>query len=81
MFQNITYFLIFGKPLIMYLGILTLLAFLFTASIAVMNLKGIRIIPFKWHPVVLDLPFFLHWFTGCSGCWHISDAPKTQVPA
>ena len=50
MFQDITYFLIFGKPLIMYLGILTLLAFLFTASIAVMNLKGIRTIPFKWHP-------------------------------
>ena len=50
MFQNITYFLIFGKPLIMYLGILTLLAFLFTASIAVMTLKGIRKIPFKWHP-------------------------------
>jgi hypothetical protein len=50
MFQDITYFLIFGKPLIMYLGILTLLAFLFTASIAVMNLKGIHTIPFKWHP-------------------------------
>jgi hypothetical protein len=50
MFQNITYFLIFGKPLIMYIGILTLFAFLFTASIAVMTLKGIRTIPFKWHP-------------------------------
>jgi hypothetical protein len=50
MFQNITYFLIFGKPLIMYLGIVTLIAFLFTASIAVMNLKGIRTIPFQWHP-------------------------------
>jgi hypothetical protein len=50
MLQNITYFLIFGKPLIMYLGILTLLAFLFTASIAVMTMKGIRTIPFRWHP-------------------------------
>jgi hypothetical protein len=50
MFQNITYFLIFGKPLIMYLGIVTLITFLFTASIAVMNLKGIHTIPFKWHP-------------------------------
>ena len=50
MFQDITYFLIFGKPLIMYLGILTLLAILFTASIAVLNLKGIRTIPFRWHP-------------------------------
>ena len=50
MFQEITYYLIFGKPLIMYLGILTLLAFLFTAAIAVMNLKGVRTIPYRWHP-------------------------------
>jgi predicted ferric reductase len=34
----------------MYLGILTLLAFLFTALIAVMNMKGIQTIPFRWHP-------------------------------
>ena len=51
MFQEITYFLIFGKPLIMYLGILTLLAILVTAAIAIMNKKGIRTIPFRWHPV------------------------------
>jgi hypothetical protein len=50
MLQDITYFPIFGRPLIMYLGILTLLAFLFTASIAVMTMKGIRTIPFRWHP-------------------------------
>lgn len=49
MFQEITYYLIFGKPLIMYLGILTLLAILFTASIAVMTMKGIRTIPLRWH--------------------------------
>ncbi len=50
MFQEISYYLIFGKPLIMYLGILTLFLFLFAASIAIMNMKGIRRIPFKWHP-------------------------------
>jgi len=50
MLQEISYFLIFGKPLIMYLGILTLFLFLFVASIAVMNKKGIRTIPFRWHP-------------------------------
>lgn len=50
MLENINYFPIFGKPLIMYVGILTLLSFLFTALIAVMNKKGVRIIPFKWHP-------------------------------
>jgi hypothetical protein len=50
MLQNISYALIFGKPLIMYLGILTLAGFLFTASIPVLNKRGIRIIPFAWHP-------------------------------
>ena len=51
MFQEITYYLIFGKPLILYLGILTLLAILFTAAIAIMNKKGLRVIPIRWHPV------------------------------
>jgi len=50
MFQDITYALIFGKPLIMYLGIFTLLSFLATASIGVLNMKGITTIPFVWHP-------------------------------
>lgn len=50
MFRNITYFLIFGKPLIMYVGILTLFSFLFTATIAILNKKGIQKIPFAWHP-------------------------------
>jgi hypothetical protein len=50
MLQNIIYFPIFGLPLIVYLGILTLLSFLFTASIALMNVRGKNWIPFKWHP-------------------------------
>jgi hypothetical protein len=50
MLQNISYALFFGKPLIMYLGILTLAGFLLTASIAILNRRGIRVIPFRWHP-------------------------------
>ena len=50
MFQEISYALFFGKPLILYLGILTLFAFLFTATIAILNFKGVRTIPFTWHP-------------------------------
>lgn len=46
---NIAYYLIFGKPLILYIGILTLTSFLITASIAILNKKGIHKIPFKWH--------------------------------
>jgi len=67
MFQDITYFLIFGKPLIMYLGILTLLAFLFTATIAAMNLQGIRTIPFKWHPRCAAVAIFLALVHGLLG--------------
>ena len=36
----------------MYLGIVTLLAFLITASIGVLIVKGIGRINFKWHKVM-----------------------------
>ncbi|MDD5181789.1 MAG: hypothetical protein PHC66_01300 [Candidatus Nanoarchaeia archaeon] len=53
MLQNISYFMIFGKPLIMYLGILVLLLFLTTASLGYMIFKGIKLngVPVKlnWH--------------------------------
>lgn len=67
MFQDITYYLIFGKPLIMYLGILTLLAFLFTASIAIMTMKGFRTIPFRWHPRCAALAIVLAVVHGLLG--------------
>jgi len=50
MLESISYYLIFGKPLIMYLGMLTLSSFLFTASISIMNKRGFHKIPFRWHP-------------------------------
>jgi hypothetical protein len=51
MVSQIAYTLVFGKPVIMYLGIITYLSLLFTAFISVSNVKyGIHIIPFKWHP-------------------------------
>lgn len=50
MIHSIAYVLIFGKPLIMYGGILTFLLLLSTATIGALNLKGISVIPFKCHP-------------------------------
>ncbi len=50
MLEDVTYYLIFGKPLIMYLGLMTLLSFSFTASIAIMDKRGLKIIPFRYHP-------------------------------
>lgn len=49
MFRNIAYYLIFGKPLIMYLGILTFCLIIFTALVGYMNLHGKTMIPLKWH--------------------------------
>ncbi len=48
--QQVAYYSILGKPVVMYFGIITLLSLLFTASISIMNLRGITYIPFKWHP-------------------------------
>jgi len=67
MFRNIAYFLIFGKPLIMYLGILTLFSLLFTALIGFLNFKGIHKIPFKWHlrmAVILIILAIIHGLLG-----------------
>jgi isoprenylcysteine carboxyl methyltransferase (ICMT) family protein YpbQ len=51
MISSLAHALILGKPLIMYMGIITYLSLIFTATIAVLNLKfAVRAIPFKWHP-------------------------------
>lgn len=46
-----------GFPLVAYLGILTFLSFLFTASIGYTNHHGIKWIPFKWHPRMVIISF------------------------
>jgi hypothetical protein len=48
--RNIALLPILGKPFIIYLGIITLISFLFTASISILNKRGVRYVPFKWHP-------------------------------
>jgi len=67
MFKYIAYFLIFGKPLILYTGILTLLSFLFTALIGLLNFKGIHKIPFKWHPRMAVISITLALIHGLMG--------------
>jgi hypothetical protein len=49
MVKNIGYSLIFGKPVLFYLGIVTFLSFLFTALVGSLNMKGNHRIPLKWH--------------------------------
>lgn len=67
MFRNIAYFLIFGKPLIMYTGVLTLISFLFTAVIGFLNYHGIRKIPFKFHPWMAAISIILAIIHGAMG--------------
>jgi len=67
MLNNITYFLIFGKPLIMYLGIITLLSFLITAFIGIFIIKGIGKIPFKLHFIMAAISITLAIIHGTLG--------------
>lgn len=69
MINHLAYILIWGKPLIMYLGIITFVLLLFTATVGALNFKGIRIIPFKWHPVLAATTItiaFVHGLLGLS---------------
>jgi hypothetical protein len=50
MIAKITYFIILGKPLVFYLGIISLLLFISAATVAILNTKGMHKIPFVWHP-------------------------------
>lgn len=68
MLQEISYHLIFGKPLIMYLGIATLTSFLITAFIGYTNLHNtMKVIPFKWHPKMAALSIALALIHGTLG--------------
>ncbi len=67
MFGSIAYYDILGLPVITYMGMITLLLLLFTASISMFNAKGINYIPFKWHPRVAKITIvfaLIHAFLG-----------------
>jgi len=49
MIKDIIFYPIFGKPLIMYTGIITFLFLFATAAVPILNRKGITRIPFYWH--------------------------------
>jgi len=65
--ENITYYLISGKPLIMYLGILALCSFLATAMIAVINRKKNSQILFRLHPRMAVFSIILALIHGILG--------------
>lgn len=59
MIADIANILVFGKPVIIYVGLLTLLSLLFTASIGYTNYKGIKGLPFKYHPLMAAITITL----------------------
>ncbi|MDD5337052.1 MAG: hypothetical protein PHS02_01060 [Candidatus ainarchaeum sp.] len=67
MLQEISYYLIFGKPLIMYLGVATMISLLATATIGFLNYTGRKTIPFKWHPRMAALTIILAVVHGVLG--------------
>ena len=59
MLAHLAYYQILGKPVLMYSGILTLVSFIFTALIPILNQKGIHKIPFSWHSRMAKVSFSL----------------------
>jgi len=49
MLHDIAVFQVAGRPLIFYLGIVTLISLVVTALIGFARRRGIRRIPFRWH--------------------------------
>jgi hypothetical protein len=59
---NIALYPIFGKPFVLYLGVLTLTSFLITAVFGFSYYKGW--LTFKWHPIMVVISFiFLIFMT------------------
>lgn len=56
---DFAYYLILGKPLVFYLGILTYLSFLSTALLGYFFSIGKPLLPFKWHPRIAILALTL----------------------
>lgn len=49
----------FGKPLLLWLGLLDYLLLLFAMSIPVMKRKNIKFIDFEWHPRLAALAMLI----------------------
>jgi len=57
--STIGYSIVFGKPLVFWIGIAVFTSLAATAIVGFMNHKGVRTIPFKWHPRLAALTICL----------------------
>jgi hypothetical protein len=67
MIIQIASYQILGIPLVGYTGMVTLLSFLFTASISMMNKRGVTFVPFQWHPRMAAVSITLGLIHGLLG--------------
>jgi len=65
MLANLTYYSIFGLPLILYLGVSTLFIFGLAALFGFLAMKGK--VPLKWHHRVVAIAFALAVIHGLLG--------------
>jgi len=72
MLNNITYYPIYGKPFILYLGIITLTSFLITAMLGITIRKKLRDIRFVWHPTMAGISISLAILHGPLGILRFS---------
>ena len=54
---SIAFYPIFGKPFVLYLGVITLISFLVTAAFGISFYRGL--LRFKWHPTMVVVSFLL----------------------
>ncbi len=60
MIHEIALTIVFGLPIVAYLGMLTFLSFLVAAYIGFANYRHLRFRPaFKWHPIMVIISFAL----------------------
>ena len=65
MLQNISYYLIFGKPVIMYLGILAYILMITTATLGYLVTKGkTKFIYHKWFAISVIILVVIHAILG-----------------
>ncbi len=70
MLSNIAYFMIFGRPLVLWLGLISLILIILAALIATLNMKfKIRVIPFKWHSRVAGIAVVFSLIHGILALW------------
>jgi len=70
MLEQITYYQILGKPLIMYGGIITLLTMLFAASIPFLQKRGVKGMTYQLHVRVAITAVILALIHGTLGILH-----------